>query len=544
MPLTKRLLIPLAAALAVFAMAAPSAFASTTQVSIVQDNNNLLANPPQFLQRLKSMGVTEVKFAVYWNQYVPSAKSTKAPAGFKASSASAYSAAMFKSLDTIDVDAAKDGITLGLMVTTPAPRWAEGTAGCSSSSVSAGTCDVNVADYENFIKALGSRYNGTFSSSVGKLPKVKWWSFINEPNYIPNLAPQFSGTTYSGADKYRQLLNAAWVGLRATGHAGNTFLFGELAPRGISGTAPANGAGVKPVAFLSALYCETTAGKRLTGKLASENDCSSSGAAFKKANPALFDATGVSDHPYGQGISPTTKTGDCTLPGQGKTFCIASGSRKADPLWTDLASISDLENGLAKDLKAYGSSKKYPIWSTEYGYWTSPPGKNACHSATEDNCDLSQTKAAEYLNQAEYVSYKNPRIASFDQYQLFDPTIPPWTDGLLTTAGAAKPAFAAWELPFFMPTTSVKKASNLTVWGDARPCGYYKLTYGIAPKVLIQIQPHGTGAWQTLKTVSISNARGYFSTTANFATSGNVRLIYAVSPNIVFASRTQAITVK
>lgn len=542
MPLTKRLLTAAAAVTAVCALAAPSALASTSQVSIIQDNNAILANPVGALTKMKAMGFSMVKFAVYWNEYVPSATSTRAPAG--AGTSSTYYP-YFGELDKIDQAAAKVGIKLGFMVTAPAPRWASGNP--------QGTSKPSTTYFGDFMSALGVHFNGTASG----VPAVRWWSIWNEPNYIPNLSPQLVGsTTYEGADLYRGLLASAWKGLTSTGHSAgkDTILFGEVAPRGISGGNSGFGAayspqGSKPVAFLAALYCETTDGRRFSGQLAAANGCGSSSARFKSDNPALFDASGVGDHPYSQGVPPSGRTGDCRAKSNGalkNIFCPASSSHPADPLWTDLGSISDLENGLAKDLKAYGSTKKYSIWSTEYGYWTSPPSAsaNTCHSASQADCAVSQAKAAEYLNQAEYISYENPRIASFDQYQLYDPTIGVWRDGLLTHGGVAKATFAAYELPLWLPTTSVRRASSLTVWGGVRPAADNASTVkGSKPAVAIQFKAK-TGGWKTVQklTINLKSPGGYFSTKVRFTSSGSVRLSYTIGSTSL-TSRVQAVTV-
>jgi hypothetical protein len=548
MPLTKRLLIALTAVAAVCVLAAPSAHASTSQVTIMQDNNAVNQNPVQAFTKMKQMGVTMVKYAVYWSYYAPSPNATKAPGD--ATSPAIY-AKTLNSLATIDQAAAKVGIKLGIMVTSPVPRWAEtSTKGCTSKQVNqVHTCNPSAPDFTAFMTALGAFLGG----SVPGVPAVRWWSVWNEPNYQPNLMPQLSGTTYSGPDQYRNLVDSAWKGLNASGHSTktDTILFGEVAPRGISGGnkglgASQNSVGYKPVAFFNALYCETAAGKRFTGKLASANGCGASAAAFKSANPALFNASGVADHPYSQGIEPNVKSGDCYIAtaGLGNVFCPASKTHPADPYWTDLASISNLTNGLAKNLKAYGSTKKYPIWSTEYGFWTAPPGKTACKGSLQSDCSLSQANAAYYSNWAEYLSYKNSRIVSFDQYQLYDPTSGVWTDGLLTPKGVAKATFDAWELPLYLPTTTTKKAANLTVWGGARPAIYASQTVaGSKPAVAIQFKGK-TGGWKTLKTIKINvkSPSGYFSTPVKFTASGSVRLSYTIGATSL-TSRVQAITV-
>jgi hypothetical protein len=536
------LLISLTAVLVACALAVPSARASPQQISIVLDDLALNANPQQTLDKLHAMGVTMVKYAVYWNEYAPDATSTTAPSA--ATDPSAYNSFdQFGLIDEIDEDATALGMKVGLEVTAPAPRWAEGTSGCLATNIANGACRPSASDYETFIRALGTRYSGHFSAGASNLPAITWWSVWNEPNYIPNIAPQRVGaTTYESADLYRGLVNAAWAGLEATGHGADTFIFGELAPRGISGSQAGNGAGVKPVQFLASLYCVTTSGRRLSGAVAAANDCPSGAAAFRHDNPALFGATGVADHPYSQGTAPDVKTYDCRIGGV-PLFCEnGRDSPRDDPLWTDLASISNLENGLATDLRAYGSSRQFSIWNTEFGYWASPPGRQACRGATPSDCDLPPATAARYENWAEYISYANPRIASFAQYQLHEPAVGNWVDGLLARNGTPEPAYAAFEVPLFMPRTVTRSAGALTVWGDVRAAAVLQASSAFAPTVEIQFKARA-GSWRTLKTVTVSNPRGYFSTSVSFGQSGSVRL---VSPQGATAqiSRVQAITVR
>jgi hypothetical protein len=547
MPTLKRLLIPLTAALAVLGMVVPSALASTRQVTMVVDDLALNKDPVGTMQKLHDMGVTMVKYSVPWAYVSPDHTSRTAPAGASTNPSIYDTYNQLGVIDEIDKAAAAYGMRVGLLVTSPAPRWAEGTAGCSASNISGGACRPNDTEFKTFVEALGQRYSGRYvpAGSTTKLPAIGWWSIYNEPNYVPNLAPQTTGGgDYVAADLYRGLLNAGDVGLTATGHGSNTIIFGELAPRGISGgngPGPAgNGAGIKPVQFLASLYCVTTTGKRLTGTLADENGCPSSASAFKAQNPLLFHASGVADHPYSQGTAPNIRTYDCRLGGK-PLFCENPKTDKSDPLWTDLASISNLENGLTKDLKAYGSSEKFPIWNTEYGYWADPPGKAACKGAYPSYCDLPAATAAFYDNWGEYLSYKNPRIASFAQYQLYDPTVGAWQDGLLTPKGAPTAAYNAFEVPLFMPTISTKTAGKLTVWGSARPATV--LGMGVARTVKIQFRAT-SGGWKTLKTVSASGLTGYFTTSVSFGQSGSVRLLYPVSNTHSLTSRTQAITVK
>jgi hypothetical protein len=548
MPTLKRLLIALVAALAVCAFATSSAFASTKQVTIVEETNGLNANPMITLETLKAMGVTEVKYSIDWEYLLSSSEQnvTTPPAG---SSTPSFYYPDFSQLTTIDQDAAKVGVKLDVLVGSPVPRWAEGsTAGCSTYAVTNNVCDPSAADFAVFVAGLGSYFNGSQSG----VPAIRWWSIWNEPNYGVNLSPQMvNATTYSGADQYRSLVDAAWTALTATGHttATDTILFGDLAPRGIAGPTAGSNSGIKPVQFLASLYCVTTSGKRLAGAAATANGCPSTSAAFRADNPALFDASGIADHPYSQGIAPTIKTADCKIAGT-ETACASGTGRPADPLWTDLAGISNLENGLDKDVRAEGASKKFPIWSTEYGYWTtlSSVAKYHCRLSYQADCDASPANAEIYSNEAEYISYHNSRIASFDQYQLYMPPAgsSAWSDGLLTAAGKPEVTFDPWEIPLWIPTTSLSKAGNITVWGGAKPAYYDELTYKAKPQVAIQFKAK-TGGWKTVKTVTVpasaSSPGSYFQTTYKVSKSGSLRLAYTANRATLY-SRTQAITVK
>lgn len=527
MPLRKTLPVTLALVAAVCALAVPKALANPHLVTIMQDNNAINAHPLAALAKMRSMGVTMVKYAVYWKYVSPDPNATRAPAG--ATNPAIYYPE-FGQLDQIDQDAAKVGIKLGFMVTAPAPRWASGNV--------QGTLRPSDAAFRTFMAALGARYSGR----VPGLPAVRWWSIWNEPNYIPNLAPQTVGSTYVAADLYRGLLGAAWSGLEATGHrpGPDTILFGEVAPRGIAGPRSGNGAGIKPVQFIASLYCETTAGRRLTGRVAASNGCGANPTAFRRANPALFDASGFADHPYAQGTAPDVPTYDCLH--HGWTFCENPRTKKGDPLWTDLGELAHLTTILDRSQHTYGSGRKLPIWNTEYGYWTAPPGHNPCRGAAPSNCDLSLSTAALYLNWAEYISYMNPRLMSIAQYQLYDPISGGWTDGLLTNSGAPRLTYDAYEMPLFMPTTSVAHPANLKIWGGVRPAAFNAGAYHIAP--VVEIQFKGTkGGYRTVRTLRVSGPAGYFSTFVHFTGSGSVRLAYRTGRTTLF-SRAQAISVR
>jgi hypothetical protein len=182
------------------------------------------------------------------------------------------------------------------------------------------------------------------------------------------------------------------------------------------------------------------------------------------------------------------------------------------------------------------------VWSTEFGFRTKPP---------DPNLGVSQNTAAVYMNWAEYLSYKQSRLFSYSQYALIDQAPPASFDtGLLNPNGSQKPGYAAYRMPLWLPSTSTKKGRKLEVWGGVRPASFAKMDTGKAQSVEVQFQAGGKGAFTTIATVPIKNARGYFDVHLAFPTSGTVRLAWTypagdplLSGGTVF-SRSQKITVR
>ena len=129
-----------------------------------------------------------------------------------------------------------------------------------------------------------------------------------------------------------------------------------------------------------------------------------------------------------------------------------------DPNYSSLAEVGRLVSALDRVQRIYGSRTRLPIYDTEFGYITDPPNVSTIHEMGSAPAKYPPpTTAAYYLNWAEYLSWKNPRIMSFDQYLLTDP--PPyspaytaWSSGLLGwEQGIPKATYAAWRLPLSVP---------------------------------------------------------------------------------------------
>jgi hypothetical protein len=508
-----------------FGATAGSALASSTQEAIFQDDGNMLTNPTGTLQTMRELGVTRVRVGLYWYRVAPSANSTRKPHGFNASNP-ADGHYNWGTYDQVVRAAKAAGIQIYFLVTGGAPRWANGSGMPSGGPHS--QWKPSAREFGAFVRAAGTRYSGSFKPkhSSSALPKISFWSIWNEPNYGIDLAPQATNhdTVEVSAPEYRGLVDAAWSALQATHHSRDTILFGETAPRGKNHPI-GNFSGVKPLRFLRALYCVDSHDHPLRGSAASARGCPTTPSAsrFRRAHPALFSASGFADHPYVQGFAPNLSTYEC-----GPNVC--ASSHRSDPEYADLAQIPRLERLLDRLNRVYGSHKQFPIWNTEYGYWTKPPTRAAM---------ISPTTAAYYINWAEYLSWRNPRLKSYSQYLLVDPPAGNFGSGLVFINGQHKPGYDAYRLPIMLPSTSTHKGHSLEVWGCARPA---HLLSG-PQRVAIEFQSGSHGSFQTVKTVTVTNSRGYFDVRQVFAGSGSVRLTWS-SPSGTFHSRTQKISVR
>ena len=233
-------------------------------------------------------------------------------------------------------------------------------------------------------------------------------------------------------------------------------------------------------------------------------------------HPALFKASGVSDHPYMRWYPPNHE-------------------QQPDPDYSTLGEIGGFERGLDRIQLAYGSHRRFPIYNTEYGYITSPPKHdNQLEPGNQRYPWVSQNKAAYYLNWAEYLSWRDPRMMSFNQYLLTD-ALPAtratdwggFASGLISYNGKPKPTYAAWRMPLYLPVTSASNGSKLHVWGCARPAPLAALDTGQPQQVDIQFQPSIGGPFTTVQPVTVTSTSGcYFDASVVFPGSGMVRVMW------------------
>lgn len=496
--------------------------------TIFEAQSELLENPRATLDLLGRLGVTRVKVFMPWGSLAPDPLSRTRPR-FDAASPASYPAASWAVYDTVFRAAAARGIALDVALEAPAPLWATGPGvprGTASGFL--GAWKPSAREFGLFVAAVGNRYSGQYKppGAGSPLPRVDFWSIWNEPNYGQQLAPQAidHSTVEVSPMLYRALLDAAWAALAQTGHGHDTVLIGEVAPRGQTvGDQPGNFSGMVPLRFIRALYCVDASLHPLRGEAAALRGCPAStaaSAAFPRQHPALFQAGGFAFHPYPQGFAPNVRT-----PGF--------------PDYADLPQVPSLERTLDGALTAYGSSSRFLLYDTEFGYQTNPPEASIARA-------VRPSQAAAWANLAEYTSWRDPRIVSWDQYLLADP--PPgassFDTGLLFYGGKPKALYDAFRMPLHLPVTTASSGHALVVWGCVRPARYAMLRSHRPQVAEVQLQPAAGGAFKTVKRVTLVDPYGYFDVPVTFPSSGLVRVEWTYPHGPRIHSRTVAITIR
>lgn len=459
--------------------------------SLEQPTTDPQYNPTPQFQFLRYLGVNIVRINVAWSQVAPLPNSPTAPP-VNLSSPSSYN---WNWLIT-DVNTAKRfGMAVDLILTGGAPTWAEGPGASSAPPAEQASWEPSASYYGQFVRAAGAQF-----------PSVHFFELWNEANWGPGMAPQYLNSSVPVAAKYyRDLVNSGWSALQATGHGHDSISIGNLSQEGSSNVGEFGTS--QPLTLMKTLYCLSNSYKPLTGAAASQAGCPGSTSAFKSANPALFNVTGVGVHPYPYGQPPT------------KTLF-------PDPNGAEFAEIPQFTRGLDRITKAYGAGKRLSIYNTEYGYATRP-------NEPKHYID-TPTVAATNLNHAQYLSWKNPRIATYDQYEVVDSSgwfrtglfWYPHTQACPGSTPCPKPSFYAYRMPIWLPVTKGKRGHALEVWGQARAAGYARSDIHHAQTVQIQFASRGSGTYRTIKKVRLTSPYGYFDTHVKFPGSGSVRIAW------------------
>lgn len=457
-----------------------TARAGRAQISILEDDHLLyyegVVGQRRGLDGMASLGVDVVHTVARWRFFAPGDGASKPPRGFDGRDPASYPSDRWDTLDDIVRGAQARGISVLLSPSSPAPDWA-GTCKGRERKRYGGLCRPRARLFGQFVQALGRRYSGSYlDESDGQiLPRVTRWSFWNEPNIASWLYPQLQRvrgrTVVASATAYRGLVNAAVAGLRASGHRRDQMLLGETAPLGNKSSQ------VAPLRFYRALFCLDSRGRRLRGAAASAQGCS--------RRPRRLAVTGISHHPYtrGAGTALYKRVGrdDVTIAGLSRLTAVLRQGARAGAIPRSLPS---------------------QLYLTEFGVSSKPPG-------TRFSVPLETQ--AKWLNQADYIAYRNGTVRSVAQYELEDdveysrttfhtgicfrslPPAPPCYP---------KPSWDAYRVPLYV----VRHGKSVSVFGGARPGDT-----GMAEQIDIQ-QADSGGAFATVRTVRLNGA-GWFSAT-------------------------------
>jgi hypothetical protein len=452
----------IAAAAVLAALPAASAHASTNQRSIIQDDRRLLLlgafTQAQTLDDARGLGADIVRANVTWANFAPKAHSKKRPKHFNGSNPKAYGK-RFQILDSLVAGAQARGLQVQLTPTGPAPKWA---SRCSHKS---STCKPSSTEFGRFVRALGKRYRS-----------VKLWSIWNEPNLKAWLSPQYTRRgALESAVLYRSLARSAIAGLRATGHKKSTILLGETAPVGLDPSVcnlrPARSRpgclasrpSSRPEDFLRALFCIKSNGHSLRS---SAEHCT--------GRYSKLRVSGFAHHPYTNGAEqpPLARPSAHNI---------------------TIAVTSRLTRLLDQAGRAGRIPKKLPVYFTENGWQTNPP---------DTQFGVTFAQQATYMNQSDWIAFRNPRVKSVSQYEIVDDALTAaFQTGVRLADGTPKPSYDAYRLPIWVSG----RGSTATLYGQVRPAAD-------ATPETVEIQ-HAAGAgaaFQTVQTVTVSSKKGQF----------------------------------
>jgi hypothetical protein len=146
--------------------------------------------------------------------------------------------------------------------------------------------------------------------------------------------------------------------------------------------------------------------------------------------------------------------------------------------------------------------RDYPrarIWLTEYGYQSNPPDRLL---------GVPLALQARYVGEGAYAAYRTPKVDLLIHFLYRDePSIDRFQSGLVTLTNAAKPAYAAYQLP-------LAQISRSTLWGQLRAPGAGSTA---------RIERLVGSRWQTLAAVR-AGAGGYFRWTGTIGRGAQLRV--------------------
>ena len=451
----------LVAALLLACLALPvGATAGATQQVLIEDEHHLLelSRPEQLhaLDQMQELGVDKIRAVVWWRYLLAHPRARAKPHANPADPGSAlYSPSRWAMLDSLVTETRRRGIALMLDPASASglagtrlhlPRWARLPSG-----------SPRIRQFALFVRAIGLRYSGRYApSGRASLPRVHEWSVWNEPNSRPFLTPQWrriEGVPVPWSPVlYRRIYNAAARALRSTGHESDRIYFGETSATG--GNRPFSS--IAPATFVRELSCLDPDLQPYRGAEALRRRC---------GGYRPLDTDGLATHFY-SGVDGTVSALELN---SNPTIWVPGDPARPAGLLDRIAARGRLPSDL-------------PVYNTEAGFQS--------HSARVPM--LAEDEQARDLNIAEYLQWRDPSVASFAQYLLYDD--PAWFTGLRFINGRAKEAYFAFRMPIVVrdlhdgfvevwgasyrrgpgrPTEILANGFPATVQVPSNPRGYY-----------------------------------------------------------------------
>jgi hypothetical protein len=423
-----RLTITIAVLIAA-AVAAPMADASTRQLTIMQDDEQVRGRTDDTLDEFARVGADIVKVNLYWDEVAPNGR--RKPAGFDGADPADYSWSNYGAVaDAIIARGMRPFFSLGGR----GPDWATGKRGRR------GTYRPSATEFRRFAEAAGEQF-----------PQVDIWSIWNEPNLYSWLSPQRRKRVPVSPSIYRNLYLAGHRGLRASGNGGDTILLGELMPRG--GTDQRK---VPPLQFLREMACLDRNYRQYRGRAAKLRGCRRVG---------RIPTSGFAYHPYTLAGGPRVReAGDDAAIGQ----------------------LGRVRATLDKIARRGKLPSRLRIWITEFGYQTRPP----------DPFGTPIGRAPNLMDLSEWIAYRNPRVATYAQYQLCDNDF--WQSGLrFQNCRVKSRVYGAFRMPLLVRALG---GNRVEVFGGLRSAS--------GGRAQIESRPKG-GRYRSRGSAAVNGA-GYF----------------------------------
>lgn len=422
-----------ALALAAFALLPAAASASSTQLSIIQDDATFVYgkhDPDAAVAEAKLLGADAIRVFISWHSVSPGQDSRQRPAGFDAGNADSpgYRWGMY---DALVGRARRNGLKLLVVLSPGIPYWAsEQPSRCPhriggySHLTKSCMWKPSTALFAEFVKAAVQRYGITARGPYGG--QVALWSLWNEPNLEHYLWPQLQRTRHGIVDlaaaRYRKLWLAGWKAIATYDPPSRTkVLFGETAA--IS----------SPMDTLYAALCLDEQGDPFKGRLRTLQGCG--------GKVQRLPIAGLALHPYNNYAIGSVFTRSFTK----------------DSL--PMGYVSRAHTVLDRAVRFGRIPRGRGIYMTEFGFQSAPP--NPFGDA------LSLDRQAAAINEADRLFYGDSRVRAVAQYELFDVGNPgEFNTGLRFADGRAKPSFASYRMPLVVTRLD---GGAVEVWGQVRP---------------------------------------------------------------------------